>query len=210
MNDYKVKEKMPVLIPEADFDIKLNMTEKNVEHTQAFIERGVKDFSLPGLVTPYGYRLLTSVSGNQYRLVTDVDMPETVYAVKLEFMEHIVPSKKTCTQILVRRTVLPQHDGAVRGLPQEFFKFFLERYSIIVSDSEQTLDGRRFWERMIAWAISINGYHVYVSDGTKEERPLNLITSWDDFYVTWANYCWGHDKDYHYHRLFVISKELLH
>ncbi len=63
---------------------------------------------------------------------------------------------------------------------------------------------------MIAWAISISGYHVYVSDGTKEERPLNLITSWDDFYGTWANYCWGHDKDYHYHRLFVISKELLH
>ncbi|MBS9424082.1 hypothetical protein [Photorhabdus caribbeanensis] len=198
------------LIPESDFDIKLNMTEKNVEHTQAFIEHGVQDFSLPGFVTPYGYRLLTSISGNQYRLVTDVDMPETVYAVKLEFMEHIVPSKKTCTQILVWCTVLPQHDEAVRGLPQEFFRFFLERYSIIVSDSEQTLDGRRFWERMIAWAISINGYHVYVSDGAKGERPLNLITSWDDFYVIWANYCWGHDKDYHYHCLFVISKELLH
>ncbi len=69
MNSYTVKEKMPVLIPEADFNIKLNMTEKNVEHTQAFIESGVKVFSLPGFVTPHGYRLLASVSGNQYRLM---------------------------------------------------------------------------------------------------------------------------------------------
>ncbi|NHB91360.1 hypothetical protein [Photorhabdus cinerea] len=210
MSNDTVEEKMPALIPQADFNIKLNMTEKNVAHTQAFIERGVRDFSLPGFVTPYGYRLLASISGNQYRLVTDADMPETVYAVKLEFMEHVVPFKKTCTQILVWRTVLPQHDGAVRSLPQEFFRFFLENYSIIVSDSDRTSDGRRFWERMIAWAVNVDGYYVYVSDGTREERLLNLISSWDDFYITWADYCWGYDKDCHYHRLFVISKERLH
>lgn len=210
MQNYQANTRMPLLIPSAGFDAKLSMTEKNIEHTEAFIEAGVKDFALPGFVTPHGYRLLSSVSGEQYRLVTDTEAPETVYAVKLAMLEHIVPTRKICTQILVWRTVQPQHDGAVRGLPQEFFRYFLSLYSIVVSDSEQTTEGRRFWERMIAWAIQADGYHVYVSDGTQEDRPLTFMTNWDDFYGTWADFCWGDDRDCHSHRLFVISTDRLH
>lgn len=210
MQTFTVNRRMPLLIPSAGFDAKLNMTEKNIEHTEAFMASGVKDFSLPGFVTPHGYRLLASVKSEQYRLVTDSEIPETVYAVKLALLEHIVPTRKSCTQILVWRTVQPQHDSAVRGLPQEFFRYFLSHYSIVVSDAEQTLEGRRFWERMIAWAIQSDGYHVYVSDGTEEERPLTFMTNWDDFYGTWADFCWGNDRDCHLHRLFVISTEQLH
>lgn len=210
MHTYLVSQRMPLLIPAAGFDIKLNMSEKNIEHTEAFMDAGVRDFSLPGFVTPHGYRLLQSVKGEQYRLVTDGDVAETVYAVKLAFLDHIVPTRKTCTQILVWKTVQPQHDAAVSGLPQEFFRYFLSNYSIVVSDSEQTSDGRRFWERMIAWAIQTHGYHVYVSDGTEMDRPLTFMTSWDDFYGTWADFCWGADRDCHSHRLFVISTETLH
>lgn len=210
MQHYLKHQKMPLLIPSAGFDAKLSITDKNVDHTQAFISAGVKDFSLPGFVTPHGYRLLVSLKGGQYRLVTASANPETVYAVKLELLDHIVPTRKTCTQILVWRTVQPQHDRAVSGLPQEFFRYFLTQYSIVVSDSEQTGDGRRFWERMIAWAIQSEGYHVYVSDGTQEDRPLTFMQNWDEFYGTWADFCWGHDKESHVHRLFVISTERLH
>ncbi|MBE5213274.1 hypothetical protein IG611_01565 [Pectobacterium sp. A535-S3-A17] len=201
---------MPLNIPDAGFNAKLSVTEKNVEHTTAFLQKGVVDFSLPGYTTPHGYRLLRSRSDEHYRLVTNADVPETVYAVRLEFMDCIVPARKTCTQIMVWRTVQPQYRTAVNGLPQLFFQYFLENYSIVVSDSEQTADGRRFWEGMIAWAIQTNGYHVYVSDGTKEDRPLTFMTSWDDFYTTWADFCWGDDRDCHLHRLLVISKEKLH
>ncbi|WP_275556625.1 hypothetical protein [Mixta sp. Marseille-Q2659] len=210
MQNYLVNQRMPLLIPAAGFDAKLNMSERNVEHTEAFMRAGVRDFALPGFVTPHGYRLLQCLKGDQYRLVTDNEYSETVYAVKLAFLEHIVPTKKICTQIMVWKTVQPQHDAAVSGLPQEFFRHFLSRYSIVVSDSEQTSDGRRFWERMIAWAIQADGYHVYVSDGTEEDRPLTFMTSWDDFYGTWASFCWGKDRDCHSHRLFVISTESLH
>ncbi len=188
MNKYIANEKMPLLIPAAGFDAKLSMTEKNIEHTEAFMASGVKEFSLPGFVTPHGYRLLVSVNGEHYRLVTDAAIPETVYAVKLAFLEHIVPTRKTCTQILVWRTVQPQHDSAVHGLPQEFFRHFLTQYSIVVSDSEQTNEGRRFWERMIAWAIQAEGHYVYVSNGSEEDRPLTFMTNWDDFYGTWADF----------------------
>lgn len=42
MNKYIANEKMPLLIPAAGFDAKLSMTEKNIEHTEAFMASGVK------------------------------------------------------------------------------------------------------------------------------------------------------------------------
>ncbi|MFP1739787.1 hypothetical protein [Lonsdalea quercina] len=202
--------KMPLEIDAAGFDNKLSMTDKNIEHTENFISKGVTEFNLSGFIVPHGYKLLRSRSQDQYRLVTDGSVPETVYAVKLSFLDNIIPARKTCTQIMVWRTIQPQHEHAVHGLPQKFFRYFLSVYSIVVSDSEQTKEGRRFWERMIAWAMKENGYQVYVSDGTKEERPITLMTSWDDFYGVWAQFCWGSDKDCHPHRLLVISSETLH
>lgn len=201
---------MPYNIPEADFDRKLSVIKNNIEHTGAFMQKGVSDFVLPAYTVPYGYRLVKSLHDDHYRLITDGQDPETVYAVRLIFRNDIVATRQTCTQIMVWRTVQAQHDRAVHGLPQLFFQHFLENYSIVVSDEQQTIEGRRFWERMISWAMSTPGYHVYVSDGTQQDRPLTFMTSWDDFYNTWADFCWGDDKDCHTHRLLVISKDRLH
>lgn len=210
MRRTETKNTMPYLIPEADFDRKLNMTENNVTHTGAFISKGVVDFALPGFVLPYGYRLLKSRTEDHYRMVTDSETPEAVYAVRLIFREDIVADRKTCTQIMVWRTSNARHKRAVRELPELFFKYFLQSYSIVVSDEEQTPDGRRFWEGMISWAIETPDYHVYVSDGSEIDRPLTFMTSWDDFYGVWSDFCWGSDKDTHTHRLLVISKDQLH
>ncbi|MEA9389383.1 hypothetical protein SJI19_02245 [Acerihabitans sp. TG2] len=201
---------MPYNIPEADFDRKLSVIKKNIEHTGAFVEKGVVDFVLPVYTVPYGYRLVKSIPDDHYRLITDSPVPETVYAVRLVFRDDIIATRRTCTQIMVWRTIHAQHEHAVYGLPQIFFQHFLENYSIVVSDEQQTREGRRFWEKMISWAISTPGYQVYVSDGTQQDRPLTFMTSWDDFYSTWANFCWGDDKDCHTHRLLVISKDILH
>lgn len=210
MNNFIAKRKMPYNIPDAGFNTKLSVTSNNIEHTTSFMQKGVSEFTLPGYTTPHGYRLVKSLYEDHYRLVTIGLDPVTVYAVRLEFMDTIIPTRRSCTQIMVWRTVQPQYKTAVNGLPQMFFRFFLENYSIVVSDSEQTGDGRRFWETMIAWAIQEDGYHVYVSDGTQEDRPLTFMTSWDDFYGTWADFCWGDDRECHSHRLLVISKDRLH
>jgi hypothetical protein len=210
MNRLKANTRMPLNIPDAGFSAKLNVTGNNIEHTASFMQKGIVDFSLPGYTTPHGYRLVKSRSEDHYRLVTDGADHITVYAVRLEFMDCIVPARRSCTQIMVWRSVQPQFSTAVSGLPKMFFKHFLENYSIVVSDSEQTQDGRRFWETMIAWAIKEDGYHVYVSDGTKEEHPLTFMTSWDDFYGTWTDFCCGNDRDCHFHRLLIISKDQLH
>lgn len=50
MNLNTIRKAMPYIIPEADFDRKLNMSERNVTHTEDYIAKGVNDFTLPGLL----------------------------------------------------------------------------------------------------------------------------------------------------------------
>ncbi|MRE42040.1 hypothetical protein GIJ60_24930, partial [Klebsiella quasipneumoniae] len=51
-------QSMPYLIPDADFNAKLKLPAKNIEHTIQFITQGVKDISLDGFEIPTGYRLV--------------------------------------------------------------------------------------------------------------------------------------------------------
>ncbi|QTL41801.1 hypothetical protein HGO23_18765 [Xenorhabdus budapestensis] len=199
---------MPYLIEDVDFNLKLRLSDKNIEQTISFLENGAKDFILPDFVVPYGYRFVKSLKQDQYRMITISDKPETVYAVKLIFRRDIVVDKETCTQIMVWRTFSPEHQEAVSGFPRRFFRFLLENYSIIVTDEEQTGDGKRFWQIMIAWSMSV-GYHVYVSDGGEIDRPLTVVSSMDELIEKWDSFCWGTDADLHRHRLIVISQEIL-
>lgn len=48
MNLNSIRKTMPYIIPEADFDRKLNMSEENVTHTEGFLAKGVQDFTLLG------------------------------------------------------------------------------------------------------------------------------------------------------------------
>ncbi|HEJ9436468.1 TPA: hypothetical protein SMM97_000067 [Proteus mirabilis] len=201
-------QSMPYLIPDADFNAKLKLPAKNIEHTIQFITQGVKDISLDGFEIPTGYRLVKAVHRDQYRLITTNKESETAYLVELRFRQDIVYGQTTCTQIKVWRSRLPKHRNVIRDLPRTFFYNLLKVHNIIVTDEEQTSDGKGFWIDMILWAFS-EGYYIYASDGTEMDRPLHLIDSVEDFYNKWDAFCWGKDRDIHTHRLLVISKEPL-
>lgn len=200
---------MPKIIDKAGFDKKLHIPSKNKEHTAAFVENGVQTFDLPRYVVPHGYKFLKSLNKDQYRLIAESgEGSETVYLVELRFRKDIIFGKTTCTQIKVWRTREPEHRNAIRDLPRTFFQNLLEVHSIVVTDEEQTMDGKGFWADMILWAFS-QKYHVYASDGGEMDRPLTLIKDTEDFYNHWDEFCWGFDADVHTHRLVVISKDSL-
>ncbi|PHM49659.1 hypothetical protein [Xenorhabdus miraniensis] len=204
---------MPYLIPDTGFNYKLRHPKKNEEHTKAFLQKGVKDFELPNFDVPYGYRLVKSLKEHEYRMVTISDNSETVYFVKLNFRKDIVLERETCTQIALWRTPRMKHQNAIGNLPRDFFKYLLSKYSIVVTDEAQTQDGKRFWEKMIDWAM-VKGYRIYASDGTSDDGemncpPLTLISSMTEFYDRWDEFCWRNDKDVHTHRLIVISQNSL-
>lgn len=201
---------MPELIDDADFNIKLNEMGRNTDHTARFLERGVQSFTLNGFNVPFGYRLVKSKTEDQYRLITDFDSPVTAYAVKLAFYDHILPGNQTCKQVMVWRSNRPEHQLAVTGLASLFFHHLVSRFTIVVSDSQQTLSGRRFWELRIMEALSREELHVYVSDGTQGDRdgiiPMNEVLSDSDFYDVWSEFCWGREPDVHSLRLLAISR----
>lgn len=193
----------PRLISDADFNRKLNAPDRNREHTLAFLAKGVEPFSLPGYVPPAGYRLVMSLDGKQCRLLKD-DI--TAYAVKIVTGKFVVPGKQHCTQVMVWRTFMPEYQDALQGLAKRIFAWLLETYEIVVSDNEQTADGRRFWEYRISEAIADPEYEVMIWDGTKEDDELQRITSEAEFVSKWSPYAWGTDPEIHQHRLLVISK----
>ncbi|REF26211.1 hypothetical protein BDD26_0818 [Xenorhabdus cabanillasii] len=201
-------KKMPRLISDADFNKKLKMPSKNIAHTKQFIEEGVADYVLPGFAVQHGYRLVKPLKKDQYRLIATGDEPETVYLVELRFRKDIVFNKTTCTQIKVWRSTSIEHKGAVNDLPRTFFFNLLEQHNIVVTDEEQTGDGRRFWETMLSWAFG-TGFHVYASDGPQMDSPLTAIANMREFHEEWGDFYWGEDPDVHTHRLVVISKALL-
>ena len=196
---------MPKLIPTAGFNRNLNLPSENNEQTKQFLIAGAQDFILPGYPAGKGYRFVKSIEKHHYRLITDGDVPETVYVVELRFRNDIVAGKTTCTQIKVWRTTADKHRFAVADLPRRFFSWLLDTCHIVITDEEQTGDGRRFWEVMISWALGA-GFYVYVSDGGKQDRPLFIIHDTESFFEYWSDFCWGHDPDIHTHRLIVISK----
>ncbi|WP_449556686.1 hypothetical protein [Huaxiibacter chinensis] len=197
----------PLMIDSADFSQKLGLISRNVEHTAAFLARGTEEFALPGFVLPVGYRLLKSRYSDEYRIVTTDDgHPYTAYAVKLEFHKEITFPHSAATQVMVWRTPRMLHQRVIHGFPQCFFQWLLSKYDIVVSDSEQTGDGQRFWLRMIDWAFSMN-YQISVADGTVGEAwELKPVSSYAELEERWIAFAWGRDRDVHPHRRLVISK----
>lgn len=197
----------PLMIDSADFSQKLGLISRNVEHTEAFLARGTVDFQLPGFILPVGYQLLKSRVSDEYRLVTTEEgKPYTAYAVKLKFHKEITFPHSAATQVMVWRTPRAVHQRVISGFPQLFFQWVLSEYDIVVSDSEQTGDGQRFWLRMIDWAFSMN-YQISVADGTVgEEWELTPVKSYAELEERWIAFAWGHDSHVHPHRRLVIGK----
>ncbi len=199
---------MPRQISGAEFNYKLRSTENNQSHTESFIRDGVVDIDLPGYVIPKGYRLVKSLKKEQYRLLSMEGIPETVYLLELRFRTDIVFGETTCTQIKVWRTISHLHRNNIGDLPRIFFIHLLDNHSIMVTDEEHTRDGQRFWEIMISWAF-YQGYYIYASDGTLEDRPLTQIHTEAKFFSQWINQLWGRDIDVYTHKLIIISKHSL-
>lgn len=200
----------PLLIDDADFSSKLDKTSRNIEHTEQFLARGVEDYKIDGYVLASGYRLVKSLRGDQYRIVTtDNGKPLTAYAVKLVHHNEITWPHTAVTQVMVWRTSVTPHYMAVQGFPRIFFHHLLNITNIVVSDSEQTGEGRKFWRDMLNWAYS-SGYSLYVADGTEgEDWPKFPIANMEELEERWLEYAWGRDRDVHLHRRLIISKKPL-
>jgi hypothetical protein len=76
-------------------------------------------------------------------------------------------SRQSCTQIKIWRT----NEAPVTLVSRIFWDQLFKLTGLIVSDNQQTPDGREFWHRQASRALGL-GIHVYVVDLTDGEKLL--------------------------------------
>ena len=108
-------------------------------------------------------------------------------------------------QSLVWRSKKVQYNKA---MPHKiFFNTLLPKFKVIVTDGMQTVEGKRFWEFQIAFAIE-NDINVYFfDDKSKELIKVNTLIEFDK--VSRDHDVWG-ETPIHKSKLMVITtKELI-
>lgn len=208
---------MPKLFDDV-FDKKLKRLSSNIDETNAFLLNRPTELVLPDFVVQHGYRLLQSKrrltqEGHERTICLIADTPEhkeTVYKVNVlvRLEQNAYLTIANATQLLVWRTITPRHESALVGFAAKVFSYLLQTHNIMVTDQDQTPDGRRFWQKRIIEAISMDNRHVYYIDLeelTDTRVPIiHEIINDDSFYDQYEPVAWGRENN-HCERVFIIS-----
>lgn len=205
---------MPMLIEDRksheDFQ-RLDMTDSNsaLYHELMGI-RYVEDISSHLTVpVPPGYRILRIDTrydnGFEVALVSDATK-SVIYYNKVNEMQDVALTKnledKRVTQVLLWRSSDYAYKSVLRDVPESvFFDYLLKNYLIVVSDSQQTTDGSRFWGSCITRALATN---LYVYHYSLMRGHVERIETKQDLDARRA-LIWGSEEGVHEHELAVIS-----
>ena len=193
---------MPQNIEQVDFDDVLKKPSSNKTETKRFLAKYSKPYSIDGIKLPLNFELKINKKKTAIRLIdrTDCNNPRIAYAVDIEVTDEKI-NHTSCTQVVVWAS--PENEELLIGFPRKVFNSLLQKYVIMITDKQQTSDGKRFWERRIIQALNDNHY-VYFFDKNKDKKRLQSILNSDDFFEIFEPLGWGNDKK-HQHKLFIIS-----
>ena len=94
------------------------------------------------------------------------------------------------------------------GIPEKiFFETLLPKYGCVVTDSEQTWNGTRFWIYRITDALKMNLFVYYYNFRSKELIKVNSI---DEFTEIEEKYdIWGTSNNHEMKRIVITNRELI-
>lgn len=119
------------------------------------------------------------------------------YFVRYKAVKNI--SKKSMRQVLVQRF---RYDYKSIGIPKKvFFDYLLHTFSGIISDTQQTQEGKKFWEGAVYDAINNKDqYNVYIIDKRKSSNNITNITNITshDQFAEIVDDIWGSSKLFQY------------
>ncbi|NOS87376.1 MAG: hypothetical protein HOP34_02335 [Methylococcaceae bacterium] len=190
----------PQTIKRAKFTEVFNKPSSNKNEAKKFLAKYSIEYSVDDVILPEYFELKSNKAKTKIRLLdrTDKDNPRIVYAVDIKINQQVI-AHHTCTQVLVWAS--PSNEDLLIGFPRKIFNHLLKRYAIMITDQEQTPDGKRFWERRIVQAFN-DGLLVYFYDTMN--HLLMTIKNSDDFFENYEPESWGNDK-VHKNILFIIS-----
>ncbi|MBC3348389.1 hypothetical protein HU811_17270 [Pseudomonas sp. SWRI196] len=155
-----------------------------------------------------GYRLLrinhrVRPSSDRFEIALVNDLLKSVVYYNQVVISNIVDLNcRPATQNLVWRSADSRHSAVLRDVAQKvFFNYILNRYDVILSDNQQTGEGKFFWQRQMSNALAL-GLHVYYY----QMLTASLIDVPDqDALDSLSDQLWSESDDQQYH-LALISK----
>lgn len=105
-------------------------------------------------------------------------------------------------QVLVERF---GHTIFSAGIPKEvFFDYLLPTFGSIITDTQQTVDGKKFWENAIHYALkNLNKYSIYVVDKKSSSHIAIKINSLKEFGVL-VEHIWGTNECFKYMLVVIV------
>lgn len=160
---------------------------------------------------PPGYRLLridpapgTAIHEFEIALLNDVEQT-VVYYNRVSVTGISDLNCRPATQMLVWRSQNALHQMVLRDLAKNiFFNYILEHYDVILSDNNQTAEGKFFWQRQMSQALAYNIHVYYYQMMTAELQPIADQAALDNL----EDKLWAEEDDKQYH-LALISKVAL-
>ncbi|EPW3769033.1 hypothetical protein ACWI58_004477 [Vibrio fluvialis] len=212
---------MPQLI-DAGFDMKLTTPSSNKVETAAFLEAKPSVFALPDFAVPAGYQLLANAPSNTEEgevqticlIYMGGDAAETVYKVKtiVRNEPNAYLPVRNCTQLIVWRQIAGPHGHVLSGFARTVFNFLLRTHNIMITDEQQTADGKRFWLDRMGESFVIPNRNVYYIDlnelDSNKVPVVERIQSSEELMEDYVPKGWGTDEE-HRNRAFIISTQNL-
>jgi len=138
--------------------------------------------------------------------------PRILYYVQWKEIFHKFVGKRAATQIAVWRD---QDEPITSGLAQRiFFHYLLPIYGVMVTDTMQTPDGRRFWINRIgdAFKKDLRVYYLNLlqpADGKSAKRELIEIDNETEFSkLSREKEFWGRPELYRARKILISINEL--
>lgn len=196
-----VSVSMPELIEDTSFDLDDDASRKelftkltnklSVERIGSY--KGL-EFYATGRSSNEGYWFLLNKRGTDLAYVCRFI---TLGASSMQFKAKVV------TQIAVWRNY---NYAESRAFPAYiFFRMLLPKYGVVMSDSQQTNDGRKFWQSRMLDALH-KGLFVYTFD--QNTRDLNRLHNTDDIDDA-APYLWKKDPKFRTRRVLISQTKLI-
>ncbi|MBO2652701.1 hypothetical protein I6M49_04335 [Shewanella algae] len=215
---------MPQVI-EAGFDMKLTVPSSNKTETAVFLNAKPRNFVLPDFAVPAGYQLVASTPTRSadgevqticliYLGVGKAEEAETVYKVKtiVRNEPNAYFSSKNCTQLLVWRQVSGPHGKVLSGFPGTVFNYLLRSHDIMITDEQQTADGKRFWLDRMGESLTMadrSVYYINLDELDQHMTPVvKRIQNFEELMEKYVPDGWGTDEE-HRNRAFIISTQNL-
>lgn len=139
----------------------------------------------------------------QYALIRDSDN-YVAYYMKFKFDNIRLLRRQCVRQVVVWRSVgLSVTEGLAKRI---FLKYLIPNYQNVITDAEQTPDGRRFWQDRIGNIIEDKLAHIYYID-IEHPREVTEIFSMSDYFEMVNDRPVYGDGNRYQNRRFVIMVE---